>query len=250
MADIIETVNAIISSNNNKDINERDNNGRTILMLAVIQKNLNAVKTILDAGADINIEDDWAYTALDHAAVNNFPDAEKLLIQKGADVNRVAGYGRTALMLAAGANSADAIKILIENKANIDTKDTLHKWTALMHAAYKNSPDAVRILMKNGANANLRTDGDCFNTALTIAASKNSIDALKALIDCGVDINVKDNIGNTALDVAKWYVKDRKTGYEMIELLKEAKSRNFSRRTLPWIIVAAAVLVFFSFLSK
>ncbi len=248
----------------NININEKDKDGFTALMVAVkIQAPIEIIQTLLDEGADINAEDDWAYNALDHAVENNYVEAAKLFIEKGADVNRTAGYDRTALMIAAEANSADAVKLLLDNGAQIDVKDTMHNWSALMHAAAKNSADAVRVLMKHGANASLRNDppnpdneaidlaaNPCFNTALTIAASKNSLDALKALIDCGADINIKDNQGSTALDIAKWYVREKHKGQEMIDLLKDARRKLFLRKTLPILIAGVVLIVIFSMLSK
>lgn len=251
-------------ANANININEKDKDGFTALMVAVkIKAPIEIIKTLLDEGADINSEDDWAYNALDHAVENNYVDAAKLFIDKGADVNRTAGYNRTALMIAAEANSADAIKLLLDNGADIDVRDTMHNWSALMHAAAKNAPDAIRVLIKRGANSSLRNDppnpnnetidltsNPCFNTALTIAASKNSLDALKALIDCGADINIKDNQGSTALDIAKWYVREKHKGQEMIELLQNARRKLFLKKTLPVLIAGVVLIIIFSMLSK
>ncbi len=166
-------------------------------------------------------------------------------------------------MIAAEANSADAIKLLLDNGADIDARDTMHNWSALMHAAAKNAPDAIRVLIKRGANSSLRNDppnpnnetidltsNPCFNTALTIAASKNSLDALKALIDCGADINIKDNQGSTALDIAKWYVREKHKGQEMIELLQNARRKLFLKKTLPVLIAGVVLIIIFSMLSK
>ena len=248
----------------NININEKDKDGFTALMVAVkIKAPIEIIETLLSEGADINAEDDWAYTALDHAVENNYVEAAKLFIEKGADVNRKAGYNRTALMIAAESNSADSIKLLLDKGAEIDVKDTMHNWSALMHAAGKNAPDAVRILMKRGANASLRNDppnpdneaidlsaNPCFNTALTIAASKNSLEALKALIECGADINIKDNQGSTALDIAKWYVREKHKGQEMIDVIQNARRKLFLKKTLPVLIAGVVLIVVFSMLSK
>ncbi len=96
------------------------------LMTAAYQRNLTAVKDFLDAGADVNARDEEGYTVLIMAATNSTLETEKLinqykivqlLVDKGADVNAKQKDGHTALKYARREDLAQVIKILKQNGA-------------------------------------------------------------------------------------------------------------------------------------
>ncbi len=81
------------------DVESRDNQGRTPLMVAY-RGDRSAVEALIHAGADPNARDETGSTALMAAALSVDDDKVQFLIDAGADLNVRDGQGRTALMLA------------------------------------------------------------------------------------------------------------------------------------------------------
>lgn len=67
-----------------RPIDTRDTDGRTALMLAVLQGRLNAVLDLLRRGADPNAADDSGVTPLQAARAKNRPDIADALVHAGA----------------------------------------------------------------------------------------------------------------------------------------------------------------------
>src|SRR5204862_209989 len=84
-----------------------------------------ALKALISAGADVNHRDHEGITALILAA--NRDDAEKarLLISAGARLNMAAADGTTALMAAAESNGRNVLSVLIDAKADPDRQHHL-----------------------------------------------------------------------------------------------------------------------------
>ena len=87
------------------DVNVKDNDGDTALMLACYYKHTEIVRILLDNGADVNAKDYDGDTALRKSIrnVDNWSDynsrgiIESMLLERGADVNAKTNDGYTAL---------------------------------------------------------------------------------------------------------------------------------------------------------
>lgn len=86
-----------ILTSNDVDINVVDDKGNTILHLAIINKNIEVVKTILkdSTGLNINFANNMGNTPLHQAALNNDLIMISLLINYGADKYIMNNYGET-----------------------------------------------------------------------------------------------------------------------------------------------------------
>ena len=80
-------------------INKRDRLGRTKLHIAAkYAKNLEAVTTLIQAGADVNVKDKYGKTPLHFAAQSsNNPKIVTILIKAGANVDARDQNGKTSL---------------------------------------------------------------------------------------------------------------------------------------------------------
>lgn len=78
-------------------MNDKDKDGRTTLMNAIIDKDYDKAKNLINDGVDINEIDNQEFTALHFAVQNNDYEMVKYLIEKGANVNMQDKYGNIPL---------------------------------------------------------------------------------------------------------------------------------------------------------
>jgi ankyrin repeat protein len=106
-------------------INTVDSGGRTLLMEAVVRKDHDLMKLLVDQGADPNIRDKREWTALHFAAQNCDLFATKLLVKVGADVNAKDDCGNNVILRAVmnSKGNGDVIRFLKSHGAEISEKN-------------------------------------------------------------------------------------------------------------------------------
>jgi ankyrin repeat protein len=82
------------------DLNEKDNNGFTPLIIASYYGNAPIVKYLCENGANLNIQDNDGWTALIYASYYQFEDVVQILLLYHPDFNLVNKYGYSALWYA------------------------------------------------------------------------------------------------------------------------------------------------------
>ena len=199
------------------------------LFEAAKKNNAKRVLKLLRLWADVNSRDDEGATVLMVAVDNNSIDVVKLLIDAGADVNAKSdiedeGSGFTALMKA---SSKDVLKILIDAGADVNAKDDIDEIkdaTFLMFAVEDGAVDIVKILLDSGADVNAKFSNDDAEiseiTPLMSAAVGDSVEAVKMLIDAGADVTAKSSEGKTAL----MYAEDSEN-VDIAKVIKEAEEK-------------------------
>ncbi len=118
------------------------------LIQAARAGSLDAIASLLDAGADINVPaptgDGWDATPLQHAILARQPGAVRLLLDRGADPNRAAGPNSPApLLLAAGDTDPTYVTLLLAHGANpaIQGKDGVTPLARAVSAGTIHGPD-------------------------------------------------------------------------------------------------------------
>ena len=116
------------------DLEARDAQGRTALLLATLANNIEIAQALIEAGADVNAKDAIKDTPYLYAGAEGRDEILKLILATGSanlkDTNR---YGGTALIPAADKGHPSTVRILIEAGVHIDHVNNLG-WTALMEA--------------------------------------------------------------------------------------------------------------------
>ena len=164
---------------------------------AIERGNVAAVKNLLKDGVDVNVKDPEGYTALILAAGYGYLDILELLLLEGADINGKGRSDYTALMLTAIAGTTDATRFLINAGADIHAKSDLGG-TALLNASIYGHTDIARLLMEAGADIEMPG-----NFTPLMAATKNGhIETTKLLLQWGADFSASDNDNITALAFA------------------------------------------------
>jgi ankyrin repeat protein len=203
------------------DVNARDAEGNTPLILASFYANPKCVEFLLEKGANANATNKAGVTALIRAATNE--EKTRLLVEAGADVRvRTADLGNTPLILAARrAGNSRTVKLLLERGANA-TECNDAGVTPIRSGAASGDLETVKSLLEAGAKADdSRRSNDPraadiaagFRTPLMWAAYHNDVRMVGLLLQHGADPNQSTYFGNP-LSQACW-----KDGFEAAVVL-------------------------------
>ncbi len=189
------------------DMNTEDIHGRTPFLLAIEEQNKSIIQAFLDHGVDIHAECTKGYTPIMIAAVVLDVELVQLFLSHKVNLDvREHELGWTALRLALLSyprypeKAKEVIELLLNNNADVNSQD-LDGATILMNASYMTYTELVALFLKHNADTNLQTvDG---TTALMLAAdSIRNDDIVRLLLDHNADMHIKNDKGQTALTIA------------------------------------------------
>ena len=146
------------------DINVKDVQGRTPLMIVTYEHNTDLVRTLLQAGADVNIRDNNKANPLLHSAAQGWLDILKLAIDAHADTSLTNRFGGISIIPASERGHVEIVReLLTRTDINVNHVNNLG-WTALLEAIIlsnggKAHQQIVQLLVDHGADVNL-ADGD------------------------------------------------------------------------------------------
>ena len=155
------------------DINVRDAQGRTPVMIATYQHNTDMVSTLLQAGANVNIRDNNKENPLLHSAAQGWLDILRLAIDAHADTSLTNRFGGISIIPASERGHVEIVReLLTRTNINVNHINNLG-WTALLEA----------IILSNGGKAHQQI--------------------VQLLVDHGADVNLADRDGVTPLQHAR-----------------------------------------------
>jgi ankyrin repeat protein len=184
---------------NGADVNARDSNGNTALMIAIFENHATLFEILIAAEANINLANKSGRTALIWAILFSDVNTVRALLERAADVNVQENSGDTALIWAAcnmgGKDNIDKsllfVELLLNYKADVN-KQNHDGRTALVQAVYSGT---LQIL--------------------------HNFKIVEILINAKSDVTLKDKRGYTALQRAK--INAKVPGYKKTyDLLCEA----------------------------
>ncbi|XP_068136432.1 kinase D-interacting substrate of 220 kDa isoform X2 [Hyperolius riggenbachi] len=199
-----------------KDVDERNENGQTALMIAAEQGNLEVVQELLRKRANVNLEDVDNWTALISAAKEGHIDIIRELLDNNANLEHRDMGGWTALIWASYKGHLDIVELLLSKGANPNITGLQYSVYPIIWASGRGHSDIVKILLQYGAKANC---SDKFGTTPLIwAARRGHLESVKSLLQMGADVDQEGANSMTALIVAV------KGGFT--ETVKEILKRN------------------------
>lgn len=119
------------------------------VVFAVMDRNKEAVKTLLSHGADPNAEDRMGVTPLLIAVRNEDKEMIKLLLSYKADINLETFGGDTLLIWAVKAQQKEMVMFLVENGADVNKRGVINR--PLYYAQALGRSDMVDVLKAHGA---------------------------------------------------------------------------------------------------
>ena len=141
------------------DIETRDAQGRTALLLATHHNAVEVAGILIEAGADVNAMDNISDSPYLYAGAEGRLEILRMTLGHGADLASVNRYGGTALIPAAHHGHVETVRELLQTATDIDHINNLG-WTALLEAVilgdggpvYK---EIVKLLLDAGADAEI-----------------------------------------------------------------------------------------------
>ncbi|XP_063056524.1 CARD- and ANK-domain containing inflammasome adapter protein [Engraulis encrasicolus] len=170
-------------------------------LFRAVRRNLGGIVTALveGGGADVNTRDGQGYTPLLLAAELGHAEAFKALVDKSANLQGRLSNSMTALHLAAQSGSASITQVLLEKGVppNITgPRDQTPLHTAVLH----DRPSLVGLLLRSGADVNSVTQDGL--TALHLASQRGQTEVVAQLLSAPqqqADLRLRDKEGRSAL---------------------------------------------------
>jgi ankyrin repeat protein len=168
------------------------------LSLAVEWKRTEVIRVLIEAGADLNGTGPLGRTALHDAAHAGELDIVRTLVEAGADVNQPDKDGISPLALARERKHAEIVKLLEASGAVVPASFAAAE--NLVKAAKFGDITALEAALVAGASPDSLDRFDLRHCpALVLAAENGHVDVVAALLKAGAKVNAVDRWGKTAL---------------------------------------------------
>ncbi len=220
-ADELNFVKLIVD--NSKNLNLRDSDGLTPLLLACRihtlflpelqpdtnnndlngDDNLEIIKYLIDHGADVNAQDSNETSPLIIAAnFNSNVLAEILVSSPKIDLNIFTKHNLTPLHIACKKGNLEVVKTLCNGGDNINLNilGDEGSWTPLYSATTKDQAEVMKVLITSGADVNIpRDDGTPPVCEACLSGDNKAFKSVQLLIEAGADVNKCSKDNSTAL---------------------------------------------------
>lgn len=224
-------------------INQKDNSGKTALMLASEKGYSRVVRDLLWEGASPDLVDKKGNTAFMFAAHRGHSEILEELVSKGANTSLRNNEGDTAFTLVASGGHPQLVRLFLQsrNYGGDDDPDTEH---AFRNAAQFGHPDVLRVLLEFGISVE-STDING-RTALMLASLSKRVETVRFLLENDASINARDDrdwtpflygVDSNSAKVLGIFVDEyiKNDEYEAQEGLRLA-ARNDRRNSLKYLI--------------
>jgi len=202
---------------NGADINAKDRNGRTPLLIAIEANDLDTIKMLINKGANVNARNHGGLTLLDIAGKKGYTEIVELLKKHG--VKQTQKY-KQSIEMAINSKDLEKVKELIAQGANVNARDSrgnmpLHRAIRVRGLSDIERLSLIKMLISGGADVNVK-DRRRGATPLLLVVFRGNKDLVELLIQNGADLNAKGGQGETPLGLAKQMEHS-----EIVELLQK-----------------------------
>ena len=197
---------------NDIDINKKDKNGNTPLMVSLKYCYYpEDIKLFINEKTDLNFKDFFGYTPLMIALMFRYEfECIKLLINKKTDFNNINKDGNTALMIAfLFDNDLEVIKLLINNKTDFNKKNKDGESILQFALGYVFRDKIIDEIIE-------KSDLTQIDFRKNLLFDYIDFNVIKLLINKVKDINKKDFYGWDLLSYQFWKNRNRKIAYLLI----------------------------------
>ncbi|WES99966.1 ankyrin repeat domain-containing protein [Chryseobacterium arthrosphaerae] len=146
-----------LALDNGADVNTRDKKGRSLLLIATINRQTEMAKLLVSCKADVNLQDDQLDSPFLYAGATGQTELVRLFLENGARFDIFNRYNGTALIPACERGHVETVKVLVKTKGFPVNHINRLGWTALMEAVILGNgtqkyQEIGKILKDNGAD--------------------------------------------------------------------------------------------------
>ncbi|XP_067670096.1 putative ankyrin repeat protein RF_0381 [Haliotis asinina] len=183
------------------DIESRDENGATPVMLAAEAGQKKVFDLLMGEGCSLKVIDDYGCNIL-HAACNsdNVEIVEYLLSREIASINSKDSNGLTPVMTAATNGHKKVYDLLARKGCDLSVNDSSEN--TILHAACASDNDNLVNCILSREIAGIESRGEDEQTPVMVAAGNGQRKVFDLLVHRGCDLSVRDDYGNNILHVA------------------------------------------------
>ncbi|KAI3705400.1 hypothetical protein L1987_75637 [Smallanthus sonchifolius] len=183
-----------------RDVDSVDDEGQTLLHLAISQSRADLVQLLLEFEPDIEARNNLGMTPLEAASALGEGLIVELLLAHRASTDRSESSTWGPVHLAAHGGHVDVLRLLLLKGANVNmlTKDGN---TALHLAVEEQRRDCCRLLLASAARLDIRNSHD-YDTPLHISARLGDGHMVKLLLQKGAYKEIRNRSSKTAYDIA------------------------------------------------
>ena len=173
-------------------VDSRNTTGRTPLMNAALNGNVQAVKSMIKRGADPSLTDYIGWNMLHYAAEGGDTDIISLIHTHLPNIDSKTGEGDTPLMLATLWGKLHAVKWFLEKGATVACENNVG-WNTLHYAAQGGDTDIISLIHTHLPNIESKT-GEGY-TPLMVAALCGKLHSVKWFLEKGATVACEDKRG-------------------------------------------------------
>ncbi|OKL57946.1 hypothetical protein UA08_06878 [Talaromyces atroroseus] len=133
------------------EINARDASGKTALHIALEDRNLGLVESLMPFSPDLELRSPNGMTPLHSAVTTGWEQGTRLLLCYNLDINATDADGNTVLHFACSAGYKDVVKLLLESGANVHIRNSNGR-TPLQLAVASRTRRLPELLLQYGAS--------------------------------------------------------------------------------------------------
>jgi len=188
----------------------KDKEGFIGLHYAIVFKNIDAIKILLEYGSNVNITNNKGYNALHLAIAAKLEEICKFILSYNIDINARINNGQNALHLACNHKMNNIGNILIKKKIDVDAQEFEHNFTPIMFCYNVNNRIMFNTLLNHKCDLNLQDivgntllhylvvddNNELFNTLYTAYINKKCSD---------INFNIFNYESNIPLHIALKY---------------------------------------------
>ncbi|KAK3683217.1 Ankyrin repeat domain-containing protein 39 [Vermiconidia calcicola] len=190
----------------NRNIEEIQANGSTLLISAVKESDEQKVRDLLDGhpGANVDIHDHHGYTALHRAAKDGSMSIVELLLEYGADMNKQmeGDNPATPLLLAVKGRHKALVRTLLDREADVSPR--FRDGWSLLHWAIRHSATAITetLLANPNSSALINVEDESQMTPLHHCVRDGRPEQAQLLLSHSANSNIENCNGQTPLHLA------------------------------------------------
>ncbi|MBN2600796.1 MAG: ankyrin repeat domain-containing protein [Candidatus Marinimicrobia bacterium] len=136
-------------------INEKDQDGNSLLHMALFRRNPVMIRGLIDAGIDVNSANNFGATPLMNSVFRGDPALTEILLKAGANPDACDTRGLSPLMESVRSGKPALLQLMLQYNGSVQGLDSLTGLNLLNMAAIRGQSDAVgMIIEKNQLNVN------------------------------------------------------------------------------------------------